>query len=147
MTKIDLAGIGEKTYNSYNNILGVIVTGKILCVDDDELVLLAIEELLKTEGYQVTTATSGHHALEILDKNEFNVMIFDIIMPKMNGYELCEKVRAMAPFSHTPIIMLTAMSSEKDRKRGMEAGATVYLPKPISPAKLCSLVSSLVKAG
>lgn len=118
---------------------------KILCVDDDELVLLAIEELLKTEGHEIITAPGGDQALKILEKQDVDVMIFDIIMPKMNGYELCERVRTMERFSDTPVIMLTAMSGEEDRKRGMDAGATVYLPKPISPIKLCSLVASLIK--
>lgn len=119
---------------------------KILCVDDDELVLLAIEELLHTEGYDVVTASGGAVALATLESQTVDLMIFDIIMPGMNGYELCEKVRVMERFAETPIIMLTARSGEEDRKRGMEAGATVYLPKPISPVKLCSLVASIVKA-
>ena len=123
-------------------ILGI----TILCVDDDELVLLAIEELLKTEGYDVMTATGGLQALDLLAEQDVDLMIFDIIMPGMDGYELCKKVRAQERYADTPVIMLTAMSGEEDRKRGMEAGATVYLPKPISPIKLCSLVASIVKA-
>jgi DNA-binding response OmpR family regulator len=123
------------------------VAAKILCVDDDELVLMAVEELLKTEGYDLVTASGGAQALEILDSTEVDLMIFDVIMPGMNGYELCEKVRTYERFADTPIIMLTAMSSEKDKKRGMEAGATVYLPKPISPSKLCSLVASIVQSS
>lgn len=122
------------------------MSARILCVDDDELVLLAVEELLLTEGYEVVSATSGTKALELLKDQEFDMMILDIIMPGMNGYELCENIRKIDRFSETPIIMLTAMSGEEDRKRGMEAGATVYIPKPISPVKLCSLVGSILKA-
>jgi DNA-binding response OmpR family regulator len=115
-------------------------------VDDDELVLLAVGELLKTEGFEVITADRGQKALDILDSQDVDLMIFDVIMPGMDGYELCKKVRAMERFADTPIIMLTARSGEEDRKKGMEAGATVYLPKPISPVKLCSLVASIIKA-
>lgn len=122
------------------------MNARILCVDDDELVLLAVEELLLTEGYDVVTATGGAAALELLEEQDFDMMILDIIMPGMNGYELCENIRKIDRFAETPIIMLTAMSGEEDRKRGMEAGATVYLPKPISPVKLCNLVGSILKA-
>lgn len=118
----------------------------ILCVDDDELVLMAIEELLKTEGYNILTASGGQEALDLLEGQDVDLMIFDIIMPGMNGYELCKKVRRMERFADTPIIMLTAMSGEEDREKGMAAGATVYLPKPISPVKLCNLVGSIIKA-
>lgn len=124
----------------------MIVSATILCVDDDELVLVAVEELLKTEGYDVITAPGGAQALELLADREVDLMIFDIIMPGMDGYELCKQVRAQERFAETPVVMLTAMSGEEDRQRGMEAGATVYLPKPISPIKLCSLVSSVLKA-
>jgi len=123
------------------------VGATILCVDDDELVLLAVEELLRTEGYDVITAPRGPIALEILKDRSVDLMIFDIVMPEMSGYELCEKVRAMEPFTDTPIIMLTARSGEDDRKRGMEAGATMYLPKPIAPTKLINLVASILRAG
>ena len=122
------------------------MSATILCVDDDELVLVAVEELLKTEGYDVITAPGGAQALELLADREVDLMIFDIIMPGMDGYELCKQVRAQERFAETPVVMLTAMSGEEDRQRGMEAGATVYLPKPISPIKLCSLVSSVLKA-
>ena len=118
----------------------------ILCVDDDDLVLLAIEELLRTEGYDVITAPGGQEALKILEDRDVDLMIFDIIMPGMDGYELCERVRKNDRFADTPVIMLTARSGEEDRKRGMEAGATVYLQKPISPVKLNSLVASILKA-
>ena len=123
------------------------MSATILCVDDDELVLLAVEELLRTEGYDVVTAPRGPAALEILKDRTFDLMIFDVVMPEMSGYELCEKVRAMESFSDTPIIMLTARSGEDDRKRGMEAGATMYLPKPIAPTKLINLVASILRAG
>ena len=113
---------------------------KILVVDDDELVLIALEALLSPSGYEVTTAINGDDALEKLNKKKFDLMILDILMPGMNGFELCEKVRALDEYKGVPIIMLTAKSGSEDKKRGMEMGANLFLPKPIAPQHLIDLI-------
>ena len=113
---------------------------KILVVDDDELVLIALEALLSPNGYEVTTAINGDDALEKLNKKKFDLMILDILMPGMNGFELCEKIRALDDYKVVPIIMLTAKSGSEDKKRGMEMGANLFLPKPIAPQHLIDLI-------
>jgi DNA-binding response OmpR family regulator len=113
---------------------------KILVVDDDELVLIALEALLSPSGYEVTTSQNGDDALAKLCKKKFDLMIIDIIMPGMNGFELCEKIRAFDVYKAVPIIMLTAKNAAEDKKRGMEMGANLFLPKPISPQKLIDLI-------
>jgi CheY-like chemotaxis protein len=118
---------------------------KILVVDDDELVLVALVELLSPKGYTVNTALGGPQALEKLEKGRFDLLILDIIMPEMDGYQLCEKIRAMKGYSRTPIIMLTAKSGEEDQKKGLRAGANLFLPKPIPPRLLLELVDSTLK--
>jgi CheY-like chemotaxis protein len=118
---------------------------KILVVDDDELVLVALVELLSPKGYTVSTALGGPQALEKLEKRRFDLLILDIIMPEMDGYQLCEKIRAMKGYSRTPIIMLTAKSGEEDQKKGLRAGANLFLPKPIPPRLLLELVDSTLK--
>ncbi|MBI5967134.1 MAG: response regulator [Deltaproteobacteria bacterium] len=118
---------------------------KILVVDDDELVLIAIQELLTPLGFSVTTSPSGFDALERMANDRFDLVILDIIMPEMDGFEVCEKLRKIEAYTETPVIILTAKSGEEDRQRGMEAGANLYLPKPISPKRLIALVEEAIK--
>lgn len=114
---------------------------RILIVDDDELVLIALRELLRPAGYVVETVSSGYQALEKLDKDNFDLLILDIIMPEMDGFELCRRIREKESYRDVPIVFLTAKSREEDRKKGMEAGANLFLSKPISPQKLLDLIS------
>ena len=118
---------------------------KILVVDDDELVVIALEELLKPAGYEVTTAFNGHDALRKLVQEHFTIIILDIIMPRMNGFELCSKIRELDQYHSVPIIMLTAKSGAEDRKKGMDAGANLFLPKPIAPQRLLDLVKEALQ--
>jgi DNA-binding response OmpR family regulator len=113
---------------------------KILVVDDDDLVLIALDALLAPSGYEVTTASSGNDALKKLTQKKFDLMILDILMPGMNGFELCEKIRARDEYKAVPIIMLTAKSGSDDKKKGMEMGANLFLPKPIAPQHLIDLI-------
>jgi CheY-like chemotaxis protein len=114
---------------------------RILVVDDDEMVLMALNELLKPEGYNVQTVTSGTEALQKLDQNGYDLLMLDVIMPEMDGFELCKKIRALDQYKDTPIVFLTAKSREEDRQRGLEVGANLFLSKPISPDKLLGIVS------
>lgn len=113
---------------------------KILVVDDDELVLIAVEELLSSGNHEVTTAPGGKEALESVDAGRFDLVMLDVIMPEMDGYTLCKEIRGREEYAEVPIIFLTAKSAEEDRKRGEEVGASLYLPKPISPRRLMELV-------
>ena len=114
---------------------------RILVVDDDEMVLMALNELLKPEGYNVQTVTSGTEALQKLNQNDYDLLMLDVIMPEMDGFELCKKIRALDQYKDTPIVFLTAKSREEDRQRGLEVGANLFLSKPISPDKLLGIVS------
>jgi CheY-like chemotaxis protein len=118
---------------------------KILVVDDDELVVLAIRELLTPMGFLVTTCSSGPEALEKAIADRYDLVILDVIMPEMDGFEVCQRIRQIDSYAETPIMMLTAKSGEEDRQRGMEAGANLYLPKPISPKRLITLVEEAMK--
>jgi CheY-like chemotaxis protein len=114
---------------------------RILVVDDDEMVLMALDELLKPEGYEVQTVSSGKEALQKLDQNGYELLMLDVIMPEMDGYELCKRIREKEKYKETPVVFLTAKSRDEDRARGLEAGANLYLSKPISPDKLLGIVS------
>jgi CheY-like chemotaxis protein len=115
---------------------------KILVVDDDELVLIALEELLKPCGYEVSTALNGQAALEKVGEEKFDLMMVDIIMPGIDGFELCRKIREIELYRTVPIIILTAKSSKEDTQKGIDAGANLFLPKPISPQRLLDLVKN-----
>jgi CheY-like chemotaxis protein len=114
---------------------------RILVVDDDEMVLMALEELLKPEGYEVQTVSSGTEALQKLEEGGYDLLMLDVIMPEMDGYELCKRIREKEKYKETPVVFLTAKSRDEDRARGLEAGANLYLSKPISPDKLLGIVS------
>jgi CheY-like chemotaxis protein len=118
---------------------------KILVVDDDDLVLIAIQELLTPLGFSVTSLASGQEALDAVSRDRFDLVILDVSMPEMTGFEVCQKVRQMESYAETPVLMLTARSGEEDRQRGMEVGANLYLPKPISPKRLIALVEEALK--
>jgi CheY-like chemotaxis protein len=122
-----------------------LMTKTILVVDDDELVLLAVQELLTPLGFSVTISSNGADAIHKATCKSFDLVILDVIMPEMDGFEVCKKMRQLEPYRETPILMLTAKSGEEDKQRGMEAGANLYLPKPISPKRLIALVEEAMK--
>jgi two-component system alkaline phosphatase synthesis response regulator PhoP len=116
---------------------------KILVVDDDILVLEALQELFTSDGHEVKTATRGQEALEMLDQEHFDLLILDVVMPKMTGFDICREVRKRDDEKcKVKIIMLTAKSEPKDYKIGEECGCDLYLTKPIDPRKLKELVQS-----
>ena len=114
---------------------------KILVVDDDILVLEALEELLKSSGYEVKCANRGQEALEILDQEQFDLLILDVVMPKITGFDVCREVRKRDDeMSKVKIIMLTAKTEEKDPKIEEKYGCDLYLTKPIDPGRLKELI-------
>ena len=118
---------------------------RILIVDDDEMVLMALNELLKPEGYEIDSANSGKEALKKIDENHYDLLMLDIIMPGMNGVELCKLIRENEEHRETTIVFLTAKSREEDKVLGLEAGANLFLSKPISPEKLLGIVSEALR--
>jgi DNA-binding response OmpR family regulator len=114
---------------------------RILVVDDDILVVEALKELLASSGYEVRVATRGQEALEILDKERFDLLILDVVMPKMTGFDLCSEVRKRDDeMSAVKIIMLTAKTEARDLQSEEQCGCDLYLTKPIDPAKLKELI-------
>ena len=114
---------------------------KILLVDDEKDIVEFIKYNLELEDYQVITAYDGEEALKKMSLHP-DLVILDIMMPKLNGYDVCKKIRAEREFQSVPIIFLTAKSSEIDEILGLELGANDYIRKPISPQKLVARVKS-----
>ena len=118
--------------------------GTVLVVDDVPDVTEMIELLLKHAGYDVATAGSAKAALQMARKQNFDLVISDIGMPEMNGYELASALRDLAAYNSTPLIAVTGYSEYDDRGRAVRAGFNVHLAKPIEPTQLLSLMNELL---
>lgn len=114
----------------------------ILVCDDDKEIAEAIEIYLTKEGYKIYKAYNGKDALDILEKNEIHLVILDIMMPKMNGIEVANKVRQD---KGVPIIMLSAKSEDYDKINGLNSGADDYVTKPFNPLELIARVNSQIR--
>ena len=115
---------------------------KILVVDDEASIVTMLAYNLKKEGYDVVTAEDGEVALEKFESENPDLLLLDIMMPKMDGYEVCRKIREK---SNVPIIMLTAKSDESSELNGFECGADEYIAKPFSPKILTARVDALIR--
>lgn len=117
---------------------------KILLVDDDPKAVKLMGYILLKEGYEIVSALSGKEALEILSREKVDLVILDIMMPEMDGYEVCRRIRANPATAKIPIIMLTAKAMPEDRIAGYEAGADHYITKPVLPQELVATVKALL---
>jgi CheY-like chemotaxis protein len=113
---------------------------RVLVVDDDMRNIYAISSLLEARGVDVSFAENGKSAIEELAKEPFDLVLMDVMMPEMDGYETMQAIRADARFAKVPIIAVTAKALKEDRDRCFAAGASDYLPKPVDPDKLFQLV-------
>lgn len=112
---------------------------KILIVDDESHIRLLIEqtlEELEDEGVEILTADNGVDALETIKTEKPNLVFLDVMMPKMNGFDVCRTVKRELNLSDVYVVMLTAKGQEYDRQRGGEVGADVYMTKPFDPDEL-----------
>lgn len=118
---------------------------KVLIVDDEPDILEIISYNLIKEGYEILTAKNGIDALEKMPSFKPDLVILDIMMPKMNGVEVCKIVRSKPEYTDTLIIFLTALSDEASQIKGLETGADDYVNKPISPKVLVSRVNAIFR--
>ena len=100
---------------------------RILIVDDDEMVRIALMELLKPEGYEIESVGSAKEALTKIDENRYDLLMFDIIMPEMDGISLCRKVREREDCNEIPIVFLTTKSLRVDKLKAFKTGADDYI--------------------
>ena len=121
------------------------MSARILIVDDLAPNIHLLEVKLQAEYYDVLTARSGHQALEIAEKEKLDLILMDAMMPGMNGFEACEKLKQNPATWHIPVIMVTALEETKDRIAGLEAGADDFITKPIDDFNLMARVRSLLR--
>lgn len=119
---------------------------KILLADDEKDIVEFLQYNLKQEGFQVVAAYDGLETLEKINEDP-DLIILDIMMPGMDGYEVCKKIRNTTGFENTPIIFLTAKSGEVDEIKGLDLGASDYIQKPISPRKLIARVKANLRSS
>ncbi len=117
----------------------------ILIVDDEEDIVQLLKYNLEKEGYNVLTAHNGADAIKIAEQSPLDLIILDVMMPEMDGYAVCRKLRTTQLHASTPIIFLTARVGELDEILGLELGADDYIQKPISPRVLLARLKSIFR--
>ena len=113
---------------------------RILAVDDEERILNFLRSKLKASGYEVLTASNGLEGLEQAQTQEPDLIVLDLLMPRMDGLEMLKEVRS---FSNVPVIILTARGTDVDRIKGLQLGADDYLPKPFNPDELVARIEAV----
>ncbi|PKM83232.1 MAG: DNA-binding response regulator [Firmicutes bacterium HGW-Firmicutes-14] len=115
---------------------------KVLLVDDEERIREMIKEYLSLEDYEVSEASDGLEALELLKQHDYAIVILDVMMPKMDGWSTCREIRKI---SGVPVIMLTARGEEYDKLFGFELGVDDYIVKPFSPKELLARMKAVIR--
>jgi two-component system alkaline phosphatase synthesis response regulator PhoP len=118
--------------------------GKILVVDDEIYIVHILDFSLGMEGYEVLTASDGEQALETAQREQPDLIVLDIMMPKLDGYETCKMLKADDRTRQIPVILLSAKGRHTDQKIGYEVGADDYITKPFSPRKLVERINTLL---
>ena len=114
---------------------------KLLIVDDEEKIREVVREYAEFEGYEVTEAADGREAVSLCRINDFDIIIMDIMMPKLDGFSACKEIRKE---KNTPVIMMSARSEEYDKLFGFELGIDDYVTKPFSPKELMARVHAVL---
>jgi len=115
---------------------------KVLVVDDEKLIVKGIRFSLEQEGMQVDCAYDGQEALDMIKENVYDVILLDVMLPKFNGYEVCQQVRE---FSDVPIIMVTAKDDDMDKILGLEYGADDYITKPFNILEVKARIKAIMR--
>ena len=115
---------------------------KILVVDDEKLIVKGIRFSLEQDGYEVTCAYDGEEALELAKETEYDLILLDLMLPKITGLEVCQQIR---DFSNVPIIMLTAKGEDMDKIMGLEYGADDYITKPFNILEVKARIKAIIR--
>ena len=118
---------------------------KILIVDDEPNIVMSLEYAFKKKDFEVFIARDGTEALDISDREKPDLILLDIMMPEMDGYETLKRVRDNKDLSHTKVVFLSAKSKEKDVEKGLKMGADSYMTKPFSIKKIISDIEDLLE--
>jgi len=118
--------------------------GKILVVDDEVYILHILDFSLSAEGFEVITANNGELAIEKARQEKPNLIVLDIMMPVLDGYETCRRLKRDAETKNIPVVLLTAKGRDIDKRLGYEVGAVDYIVKPFSPNRLIGRIQEIL---
>lgn len=117
---------------------------RILVVEDEESLLKLESILLSSKGYSVTGVMDGKSALEEVNANKPDLVILDIMLPEMDGFEVCQKIKENPETRHIPVVMLTAKKNSQDFARGRQVGSDAYITKPFKSSKVLDTIQELL---
>jgi len=117
---------------------------KVLVVDDDPYILMSLEFLMKKNGYDVMVARNGTEALELVEKQVPHLVLLDIMMPDVDGYEICRYIKKSPELKHTKVVFMSAKTKEADIQKGYDLGASLYITKPFSTRELVKQIKELM---
>ena len=117
---------------------------KILCVDDEKKNLKLLEALLVPQGYEVMSVESGEAALEGLSSSLPDLVLLDVMMPKLDGYEVCKKIKSTKETQFLPVVMITSLTGEEERRKGVEAGCDDFISKPFDNLLALAIMGNFV---
>jgi CheY-like chemotaxis protein len=117
---------------------------RVLVVDDEPDIVEIVTCLLEGEGYETLTARDGLEAVEVAEAEKPDLMLLDVMMPEMNGYQVCRLLRAKPDLRDMPVVMLTAKAQQSDQFWGLDSGATAYLTKPFDNRELLRTVGDIL---
>jgi DNA-binding response OmpR family regulator len=118
---------------------------RILVVDDDENILSLERTILEQKGFAVTTAAGGAEALEILGQEDFDLVLLDVMMPEIDGFTVCRRIKEEPRTKEIPVIFLTAKGGGEALAEGFESGAIMYINKPFTANKLLTIVNTMLE--
>ncbi len=140
---IDEEPVGRTQSRSAPAGVGIVSKKTILIVEDEPHIVMGLKDALEFEGYDVVAASTGREGVTLAKQQKPDVVLLDLMLPDINGYQVCEEIRRWDPFM--PVIMLTARSQETDKIRGLDAGADDYVTKPFSVAELTARIRAIVR--
>ena len=117
---------------------------RILIIEDEQDIITTLIFRLEAEGYEIITAMDGEDGLDKAKKEKPDLILLDLMLPKMNGYKVCALLKSDSRFKHIPIIIFTARAEKADRKKSAEAGADAYITKPFEPPVLLAKIKELL---
>lgn len=118
---------------------------KVLCIDDDRLLLGLVKDAIEAHGFEAMTASDGPSGLALAKVHRPDLILVDVMMPKMSGFEVCQQLRADPKLKGTPIIIITAMADAELKAKGLEAGANLAIPKPFNPTQIIALIKKALE--
>lgn len=123
------------------------MTKKVLVVDDEPNIVMSLRFLMEREGYQVEVAPTGQAALGALGREPADLVLLDVMMPDVDGFEVCQRIRTNPAWGATKVVMLTAKGRDVERERGLALGADAYVTKPFSTRELMVRVRQMLEPG